>query len=103
MALNITSNLSTAYHPKTDGQTERVNQVLEQYLQIHTNYQQDNWTSQLPLTEFIYNNTPHSATSVSPFFANKGYHPRLTISLEGIPTHEAHMVATNLKMLHQHL
>ena len=67
------------------------------------NYQQDNWTSQLPLTEFIYNNTPHSATSVSPFFANKGYHPRLTISLEGIPAHKAHMVVTDLKMLHQHL
>ena len=67
------------------------------------NYQQDNWTSQLPLAEFIYNNTPHSATSVSLFFANKGYHPRLTISLEGIPMHKAHMVATDLETLHQHL
>jgi hypothetical protein len=102
-ALDITSNLSTAYHPETDGQTERVNQILEQYLRIYTNYQQDDWTSQLPLAEFVYNNTPHSATGVSPFFANKGYHPRLTISLDGIPAHEAHMVATDLKTLHQHL
>src|SRR6202040_3171256 len=75
----------------------------EQYLRIHTNYLQDDWTSQLPFTKFVYNNTPHSATGVSPFFANKGYHPRLTISLEGIPAHEAHMVATDLKTLHQHL
>ena len=42
-ALGIQSNLSTAYHPETDGQTERVNQILEQYLRIYINYQQDDW------------------------------------------------------------
>src|SRR6202045_1336366 len=77
-ALDITSNLSTAYHPETDGQTEQVNQILEQYLQIHANYLQDDWTSQLPFAEFVYNNPPHSTTGVSPFFVNKGYHPKLT-------------------------
>jgi len=41
--------LSTAYHPQTDGQTERINQSLEQYLRAYTNYTQSNWTSLLPL------------------------------------------------------
>src|SRR5271154_7056416 len=45
--LGIKSNLSTAYHPETDGQTERVNQVLEQYLRFYINYQQDDWVSLL--------------------------------------------------------
>lgn len=102
-ALDIRSNLSTAYHPETDGQTERVNQTLEQYLRMFVNYQQDDWTPQLPIAEFTYNNTPHSTTGVSPFFANKGYHPRLTISLDDIPAHEAHEVARDLKSLHSYL
>jgi hypothetical protein len=74
-ALDISANLSMAYHPKTNGQTEHVNQILKQYLQIYTNYHQDNWAPQLPIMEFMYNNTPHSATGVSPFFTNKGYYP----------------------------
>jgi transposase InsO family protein len=102
-ALDIDSNLSTAYHPETDRQTERINQILEQYLRIYVNYQQDDWAPQLPLAEFVYNNSPHSATGVSPFFANKGYHPRLTINLNDIPAHEAHLAAASLKDLHQHL
>jgi hypothetical protein len=102
-ALDISSNLSTAYHPQTDGQTERTNQTLEQYLRIFVNYQQDDWATQLPLAEFVYNNTPHSATGVSPFFANKGFNPRLTISLKDIPSHEAHLAATDLKALHGYL
>ena len=75
--LNIKANLLTAYHPKTNGQTEQVNQIFEQYLHIFVNYQQDDWKHLLPLAEFTYNNTQHSATSVTPFFTNKGFHPRL--------------------------
>ena len=73
--LDIKANLFTAYHPETNGQTERVNQILEQYLCIFVNYQQDDWEHLLPLAEFAYNNTQHLATSVTPFFANKGFHP----------------------------
>src|SRR5258708_40066530 len=73
MELHFTSG----YHLEGDGQTERLNQVLEQYLRVYTNYQQDNWSSLLPLAEFAYNNATNETTGVSPFFANKGYHPSL--------------------------
>jgi len=75
--LGIERKLSTAFHPQTDGQTERVNQTLEQYLRIFSTYQQDNWSDLLPLAEFAYNNATHSGTQMSPFFANYGFHPRM--------------------------
>jgi len=101
--LSIKANLSTAYHPETDGQTERVNQILEQYLRIYINYQQDDWVNFLPLAEFAYNNTSHSATMVTPFFANKGFHPKLEVSLASVVSDAAHSVASDLKELHQYL
>uniref|UniRef100_A0A803TJH7 Integrase catalytic domain-containing protein n=1 Tax=Anolis carolinensis TaxID=28377 RepID=A0A803TJH7_ANOCA len=52
--LGIDSRLSSAHHPQTDGQTERTNATLEQYLRCYVNYQQDNWASLLPLSEFAY-------------------------------------------------
>ena len=102
-ALHIQSNLSTAYHPETDGQTERVNQILEQYLRIYTNYQQDDWCELLPLAEFAYNNTPHTATGVSPFFANKGFHPLLSISPPDPSSPLAADVANDLISLQHYL
>src|SRR5882762_7684860 len=80
--LHIKWNLSTTCHPDPHCQTERLNQILEQYLQIYVNYDQDNWYDLLPLAEFPYNNTPHSATNLTPFFTNKGYHPRLEVSYD---------------------
>ena len=101
--LGIKANLSTAYHPETDRQTERVNQILEQYLRVFINYQQDDWKHLLPLAEFTYNNTQHSATTVTPFFANKGFHLKLKVSLESVPSESAHEMATDMKDLHQYL
>src|SRR5882724_4683209 len=101
--LGIKANLSMAYHPETDGQTERVNQILEQYLRVYINYQQDDWVNLLPLAEFAYNNTSHSATMVTPFFANKGFHPKLEVSLKCVVSDAAHQVATDLKELHLYL
>src|SRR5882724_10388898 len=98
--LGIKANLLTAYHPETDSQTEQVNQILEQYLQVYINYQQDDWVNLLPLAEFAYNNTSHSATIVTPFFTNKGFHPKLEVSLEPVVSDAAHQVATDLKELH---
>src|SRR6266478_2769618 len=81
-ALDMKLHFTSGYHPEGDGQTERVNQTLEQYLRIFCNYQQDNWSDLLPLAEFAYNNAPSATTRVSPFFANKGYHPNLAIHPE---------------------
>lgn len=80
-ALHIEQNLSTAFHQRTDGQTERVNSVLEQYLRCYIDYQQTNWSTLLPIAEFAYNNTVHSSTKVTPFFANLGYHPKFTVTV----------------------
>jgi len=74
-AHGISRNLSTAFHPQTDGQTERANATLEQYLQAYCNYQQDDWERLLPIAEFCYNNTQTGTRRITPFFANYGYHP----------------------------
>ncbi len=77
----IKGNRSTAFHPQSDGQTERTNQTLEQYLRIYCDYQQDDWHDLLPFAEFVYNNTESTSTRMTPFFANYGYHPRCNLSL----------------------
>ena len=74
--LNVKLNLSTPYHPQTDGQTERVNQSLELYLRLYCDYFQNDWSKLLTLAEFSYNNISHSSTKFSPFFANYGQHPK---------------------------
>src|SRR5258707_10644388 len=74
MRLHFTSG----YHLEGDGQMEHANQVLEQYLWVYTNYQQDDWAMLLLMAEFAYNNTMNAMTGVSPFFTNKGYHPEFT-------------------------
>ncbi|MBW0521771.1 hypothetical protein O181_061486 [Austropuccinia psidii MF-1] len=66
--LKISRDLSTAYHPETVGQIERVNQIIEKYLWIYVSYHQDNWNTLLPLAEFAYNNSDHFSTKQLPFF-----------------------------------
>ena len=73
--LGIKPALSTAFHPQTDGQTERLNQEVEQYLRAFVNHRQDDWAKHLPIAEFALNNRVHSATGHSPFFMLTGYHP----------------------------
>ena len=68
-------NLSTAFHPQTDGQTERINRVLEAHLRHYSNFQQDDWADLLPLAEHAYNTATSESTKVSPFFANYGFNP----------------------------
>jgi hypothetical protein len=57
---------STAYHPQTDGQTERVNQILEDMLRIHIMHQPKKWEYSLPLVEFAYNNSYQESLKISP-------------------------------------
>ncbi|TPX54573.1 hypothetical protein PhCBS80983_g05887, partial [Powellomyces hirtus] len=76
--LGVKRTLYSAFHPQTDGQTERVNQVLEQYLRCYIDHNQENWLDLLPSAEFAYNNTTQASTKTSPFYANYGYHPRFS-------------------------
>jgi len=75
--LGIKSKLSTAFHPQTDGQTERVNQELEQYLRMFIDHRQEQWPEWLGTAEFAYNNKAYSSTKISPFKVNYGQDPRM--------------------------
>ncbi|SYW79554.1 uncharacterized protein UHO2_04197 [Ustilago hordei] len=74
--MGVKHSLSMAYHPQTNGQTERVNQVIEQYLRMYCNYEQDDWANLLDTAAFVYNNTVHNSIGVSPFFACYGWNPK---------------------------
>lgn len=90
--LGISTKLSTAYHPETDGQSENANQVLEQYLRAYVNYLQNDWVNWLPLAEFAANNHRSETTGVTPFYAAYGQHPRmgneLPLSTRPIPVRQ---------------
>ena len=73
-SLNIKPRMSTAYHPQTDGQTERTNQVLECYLGNFVNYNQNDWYQLLPLAQHAYNTSVTNAHAMSPFYAHYGFH-----------------------------
>jgi len=68
-ALGTQLNLSTAYHLETDGQTERVNQILEDMLRMYVMDQQSQWEKYLSLVKFAYNNSYHSSIGMPPFEA----------------------------------
>ena len=72
--------VSSAYHPETDGQTERVNRILNEMLRHYTNARYDDWDLQLPLCEFAHNNARSSATGMSPFYVCYGKHPLTPMS-----------------------
>jgi len=74
--LSTKISLSTAFHPQTNGQTERQNQTLEQYLRMYCCLEQDDWSSWLPTAEFAYNDSAHESTGITPFFAYTASHPR---------------------------
>ena len=74
--------MSTAAHPETDGQTERVNRVLEDILNSYVRSFNE-WSSFLPLAEFSLNNAVHASTGYTPFFLNSARHPRVPSLLYG--------------------
>ena len=75
--LQIEQNISTTYHPQTDGQSECTNQWLEQYLHIFTNFQQDNWAQWLPLAQYAHNSWPSVTTKKAPFKLIMGHIPHI--------------------------
>jgi len=104
-AIGISRNLSTAFHPQTDRQMDRVNATLEQYLRAFCNYRQDDWERLLPIAEFCYNNAQTGTTRLTPFFANYGCHTRFLPDLgtrnEETPEVSEYVVA--LRSLHEEL
>lgn len=74
-ALRIAPVPSTAYHPETDGQTERTNQTLETYIRHFTCHRQDDWSDWIPMAEFTFNNSTSTSTKLTPFFSWQGFHP----------------------------
>lgn len=97
--------LTSAYHPQTDGQTERQNQTLEQYLRCYCNLEQDDWACWLPMAEFAYNDSTHAVTGYTPFEAYYGVDPRGTnwpgLPLKGGDAPLAHGVAAKVVKLQQ--
>lgn len=72
--VGIERRLSTAYHPQTDGATERANQEVLVYLRIFISYAQTDWEHLLPMAMLALNNRDSSISGYSPFFLTHGYH-----------------------------
>ena len=87
--LRIHQNISTAYHPRTDGQSERTNQWLEQYLRFWCDEMQNDWHKYLPMAEFAHNQMPSATTKKSPYELIMGYTPKVewvdTIRTDAVP------------------
>lgn len=103
-AIGIKQRMSTAYHPQTDGQTERTNQTLEVYLRHYVNNTQNNWVSLLPIAQLALNNHQSATTGQTPFFANYGRNPNLFHEPRKHPNAEKAMITTtSMKQLHEQL
>ena len=71
--LKIVRRLSTAYHPQTDGATEKANSTVEAYIRAFASYDQKNWARLIPVAEYALNGREATSTGVSPFFLGHGY------------------------------
>ena len=89
-SLHIKQNVSTVYHPQTDGQSECTNQFLETYLRFYCEEKQDDWHQWLPFAEFAHNQMPNATTRKTPFDLIMGYTPRVewNVSPSQIPAVE---------------
>jgi len=106
--LGIDRRMSTAFHPQTDGQTERISASMEQYLRVFVKHQQNDWVQWLPLAEFAANNGISETTKCTPFFAVQQVDPWM--SFAGEPTKEqdnrlpnADQVQAMMQQIHEHL
>jgi hypothetical protein len=82
--ISIKPATSMAYHLQTDGQTERVNQEMEHFIQLFTNHKQDDWDELLPAAEFAYNNHIHSSMQQVPFMTNTSQLPQMWFEPNGL-------------------
>jgi hypothetical protein len=77
--LKINQNLSTAYHPQTDGQSERANQRVEQYLRIYRNSEQSDWVDLLLMAQYTHNAWKNESTQATPFDLLIGHTPTIQV------------------------
>jgi len=103
--LGVIRKLSTSFHPQTDGQTERINQIVGQYLRCYVNYRQNDWVPLLLIAQFAYNSAEADSTKVSPFFANYGFNPTAYGSplLQKINSDFAIVLVDRIKALYEEL
>ena len=102
--LGLNHKVSTAYHPQTDGQTERINQIIETYLRCYVNFEQNDWVEHLPTAQISYNGTPVESTGKSPFYANYGFEPEaFRPPRQGENAEKAIIAADQLKALHDEM
>ncbi|KAM5344467.1 hypothetical protein ACJ41O_001495 [Fusarium nematophilum] len=102
--LGINHKLSTAYHKETDGQTERMNQVLEQYLRCYINYDQTNWVEKLPAAQLAYNTATNESTKTTPAYANFGFNPdAYRQARDTVINPKAILTSDQLKNLHEEM
>ncbi|KAF8759769.1 hypothetical protein RHS01_01831 [Rhizoctonia solani] len=91
--LDIKPTYSTAYHPQTDGQTERIQREAEIFIRMFGNHRQSDWVSLLPLAEFALNNLKQTSTGKSPFQICYGFNPRFSVgqkSDKSVPNADEH-------------
>jgi len=89
-ATNIQQNISSAFHPCTDGQTERMNLWIEHYLKEFVNGRQDNWSTLLPIAEFTHNSWKHEHTKYTPHQLILGINPSANLSIKEDTNPSAH-------------
>ena len=77
--LGSTLTMSTAYHPQTDGQTERANRTLEEMLRAYVSWRQTDWDVYLPTLEMAYNSSKQVSTGFSPYYLNAGQEARMPL------------------------
>jgi hypothetical protein len=102
--MGLNHRLSTAFRPQTDGQTERMNQILEQYLRCYINYEQNDWVEKLPTAQLSYNTSVHESTKLTPAYANFGFTPdAYRTSRDGLIIPKAILTTEKLKNLHEEM
>lgn len=102
--VGMRQSMSTAFHPQSDGQTERLNQTLEQYLRSYVNYEQNNWVELLPSAQWAYNSSNNESMGMSPFKANFGLEPTVThLESPKEDVQDATDLATRISTLHTNL
>src|ERR1700680_4218360 len=102
-ALDIDLAMSTAFHPQTDGQTERVNRILQEMLRHYVYEHHEKWVQHLPYAEFAINNSTSASTGHTPFYLNYGEHPatplsNMTPNIDDVPE-----AADSIKKIHEAL